>query len=979
MFVTTLGTRLVRTVQRVSRRSPTSAWGGRRLRPLARPLFAGRHSIRFVRDACHDTRSHCVMTVAADKSTKVKYRWDYAPPPFLVDDVELEFALHETATRVTAALRVRRNPAVSAERQRALRLDRGKDVQLVPRSLQVDDAVLDADAGDYTLSPEALEIHRLPSGTATFTLRSEVVICPRDNTALEGLYVSGGNFCTQCEAEGFRRITFFIDRPDVMARYRTRIVADRERYPVLLCNGNLVESGAVPDDASLHYAVYEDPWRKPCYLFALVAGKLVAVTDSFTRAVSGRPVDLRLYVRAGDEPRGAHAMASLKRAMRWDEEVYGREYDLDVFNIVAVDDFNMGAMENKSLNLFNSKYVLASASTATDADYHAIEGVVGHEYFHNWSGNRVTCRDWFQLSLKEGFTVFRDQEFSADMLRSRAVQRIVDVMRLRSAQFPQDAGPMAHPVRPDAYEAINNFYSVTVYEKGAEVIRMLRALVGVDGFRRGTDLYFERHDGQAVTCDDFVAAIRDANPDAMDAQRWEQFLLWYSQAGTPEVRVLSEQYDAAERALRVTLCQRVPPTPGQPTKRPHVIPVATGLLGSDGREVTRTQTLLLTAERQEFCLRDVPPDTVSSYLRGFSAPVKLFRDDIGGRKEEEERQLAFLMAHDTDDFNRWEAAQTLLLRAALETGGELSETAAAALEAAFDARAESDPLLLTRLLTVPSEGYVADEVHSDDESAAAAVDPVRIHAACGRLRRQVATRLRSRLQRYLQEMLPVETREASSLEAAAQGRRALINLSLAYLVALEDAPEEPAEMTPTGYLQLALERSRGHSTMTGTMAALSALANTESARAEPYRQQALDEFYQRWQHDYLVVDKWLRIQSSASRVSALEDVERLAQHDAYNSANPNNVYSLLGGFALANPYGFHGRDDCARAYRFIADQVLQLDERNPQVAARIATAFLKWRRYDPARQSAMREQMERIRRRETLSADVNEILTKALQ
>ncbi|KAF6003161.1 hypothetical protein F1559_000065 [Cyanidiococcus yangmingshanensis] len=746
-----------------------------------------------------------------------------------------------------------------------------------------------------------------------------------------------------------------------MARYRTKIIADASKYPVLLSNGNLVEQGQCRHDSSLHFAVYEDPWPKPSYLFALVAGDLARVSDTFTRS-SGAPVRLHIYVRHGDEARTSHAMESLKQAMRWDEQTYGREYDLDVFNIVAVDDFNMGAMENKSLNIFNSKYILASQSTATDSDYNAIESVVGHEYFHNWSGNRVTCRDWFQLSLKEGFTVFREQEFSADMRGNRAVKRIADVARLRSTQFPQDAGPTAHPVRPDTYETINNFYSVTVYEKGAEVIRMMKILLGDQGFRRGTDLYFARHDGEAVTCDDFVAAMADANPDAMSAADWQQFKLWYSQAGTPEVYVSESAYDPERQSLSIVAHQRVPPTPGQASKKPHIIPIATGVLDGNGKQVVPTRNLCLKDAEQSFTLTGVPPNYVVSYLRQFSAPVKLYRE-AWSDPEREERELAFLMAHDTDDFQRWDAAQQLLLHAAHREQGRLSEPVIAAFQRAFDTLAASDPLILAQILSPPSESYVMDEQPFDP------VDPEQVHRACGRIKQTLAEALRSRLEQVLDQAIQIEVTHGDfSLDAIDQGRRALEGVAFALLV---------ASPNPEPYLQRALERMQNAATMTTMLATLAAVVHADTT-LQGYREKALSLFYERWQQDYLVVDKWLRIQATAPRPDTLDAVQCLMQHPAYNAANPNNIYSLLGGFALANPYGFHGGADAAAAYKFFADQIISLDERNPQVAARMANAFTKWRRFDGQRQHAMRSQMERILERPHLSRDVGEVISKCL-
>jgi len=902
-----------------------------------------------------------MTATAASRARTVVRLADYQPPPFLVERIDLEIDLHETETKVRSRLCVRPNPTYATERCSTLELDVGATVRLVPDSLLLNGKRLDAERGAYHMHAGKLVIRQLPSGNDGFTLESCVLLNPSENTALEGLYLSKGTFCTQCEAEGFRRIVPFIDRPDVLARYRTKIIADASKYPVLLSNGNLVEHGPCPRDPQRHYAIYEDPWPKPCYLFALVAGDLARVSDEFVRA-SNRPVSLHIYVRHGDEARTAHAMESLKKAMLWDEKTYGRVYDLDVFNIVAVDDFNMGAMENKSLNIFNSKYILASPQTATDSDYNAIEAVVGHEYFHNWSGNRVTCRDWFQLSLKEGFTVFREQEFSADMRGNRAVKRIADVARLRSTQFPQDAGPTAHPVRPDTYETINNFYSVTIYEKGAEVIRMMKTLLGEQDFRRGTDLYFARHDGEAVTCDDFVAAMADASPSVLSAADWEQFKLWYAQAGTPQVWISDSAYDAQRRELTIVARQRVPPTPGQPVKKPHVIPIATGVLDASGKEVVPTTILCLKEAEQSFTLQNVPPGHVVSYLRHFSAPIKLTRESWADQ-EREERELAFLMAHDTDDFQRWDAAQQLLLNAAHRRDGSLTPVAITSFQRAFDALID-DPLILSQVLAPLSESYVMDE------QPTLPVDPELVHKACLSIKRQLAEALRSRLEHVLDTAEQYEAgRSGFSLDSIEQGRRALEAVAFSLLVTLPN---------PEPYLERALVRMRNAATMTTMLATLQTLVHADAASKE-HREQALSVFYDRWQGDYLLMDKWLRIQATAPRSDALMVVQSLLHHPAYNAGNPNNIYSVLGGFALANPYGLHGGSNASSAYRFLADQILEIDGRNPQVAARLANAFTKWRRFSEDRQSAMRIEMERMLESPKLSTDVGEVIFKCLE
>jgi aminopeptidase N len=665
-----------------------------------------------------------------NENPKAVYLKDYKPPAFWVETVDLEFDLEPESTRVRSVLRIRRDPQAAADA--ALELD-GADLELL--SVALDSKRLGP--ADYKLSDTGLTIASPP---AAFTLEIETRINPAANTSLEGRYMSGGNFCTQCEAEGFRKITYYIDRPDVMARFSTVIRADRGAFPVLLSNGNCVERGDFQDGR--HWVRWEDPFPKPCYLFALVAGKLVAIEDRYTTR-SGRKVDLKIYVQPHNRDRCEHAMLSLKNAMRWDEESFGLEYDLDIFMIVAVDDFNMGAMENKGLNSFNSKYVLARPDTATDADYQNIEGVIGHEYFHNWTGDRVTCRDWFQLSLKEGLTVFRDQEFSADM-SARALKRIEDVRLLRTVQFAEDSGPTAHPVRPDSYIEINNFYTVTVYEKGAEVIRMQHTLLGKDGFRKGMDLYFKRHDGHAVTIEDFVRAMEDANKADL-----KQFRLWYSQAGTPELQV-TDRYDASKRSYELTIRQLCPPTPGQPIKLPMHIPVAVGLLDTDGhglpvrlkngKTAADTQVLNLTAPEQTFTFTDVPVKPVPSLLRGFSAPVKL-------RYDYSDHDLCLLMAHDGDSFNRWDAGQQYALRVLLHLLEGRQENKSPAVDRnfieAFDAtlRSDADPGLIAEILSLPSERYIADQVRT--------IDPQNIHRVRETVGREIATALSSLLrQRY---------------------------------------------------------------------------------------------------------------------------------------------------------------------------------------------------------------------------------------
>ena len=869
------------------------------------------------------------------------YRHDYTPPAYLISQVELRFELGEEGTRVASRLQLRRNPAGS-----------GGALVLAGRQLELTGLRLDGrtlSAGDYVVDAESLTIAVVPE---IFTLEVETLIHPERNTSLEGLYTSSGNVCSQCEAQGFRKITYYLDRPDVMARFTTTIVADRSRYPVLLSNGNPVARGEL--EGGRHFVTWEDPFPKPSYLFALVAGDLIKIEDSFVTA-SGRRVALQIFVEARNRDKCDHAMVSLKKAMAWDEAVFGLEYDLDIYMILAVDDFNMGAMENKGLNVFNSKYVLARPDTASDLDYQGIEGVIGHEYFHNWTGNRVTCRDWFQLSLKEGLTVFRDQEFSADMT-SRAVKRINDVRLLRNGQFPEDAGPMAHPVRPESYEEINNFYTSTVYNKGAEVIRMLHTLLGAAAFRRGMDLYFARHDGQAVTCDDFAAAMADAS--GVDL---EQFKLWYSQSGTPELTA-SGHFDAAAQSYTLRLRQHCPATPGQPHKLPFHMPVAVGLLDPRGNDLplqlageaaaaATTRVLDLRRAEQSFVFVGLAEQPVASLLRGFSAPVRLKADSS-------EAELAFLMAHDSDAFNRWEAGQQLATRLLLTLVAEVQAGRPLQLDPLFAeafARTlsdrEADPALLALALLLPSETVLAEEM--------TVADPVAVRAAREWLRRSLAAELRQEFRaRYaeLQEAGPYRP------EGPAVGRRSLKNLCLAYLVSLGDEQN----------VALALEQFQRGDNMTDVSAALATLAGYPG----PERELALAAFYQRWQNEPLVVDKWLTLQAMALHPAVLDEVRGLLAHPAFTLHNPNKVRALIGAFAQGNPAAFHAADGAG--YSFLAEQVLALDGLNPQVAARMVAAFNRWRKYDSGRQALMRAELERILAAPGLSRDVREIVAKAL-
>ena len=867
-------------------------------------------------------------------------RVDYTPPPFLIETVDLVVELGKETTGVVARLAVRRNPAAVSQ-PADLVLD-GKKMELVSVSLDGRPAV-------HEVTPESLILRGVPD---RFSLEITTRLRPQDNTELTGLYKSRDLFCTQCEAEGFRRITYFLDRPDVMARYTTRIVADRALAPVLLSNGNLVDSGALEDGR--HFAMWEDPFPKPSYLFALVAGPLECLEDRFTTR-SGREVTLRIYVRPGDVGRCGHAMESLKKSMKWDEEVYGLEYDLDTFMIVAIDDFNMGAMENKGLNVFNSKLVLANPETATDLDYHSIEAVVAHEYFHNWTGNRVTCRDWFQLSLKEGLTVFRDQEFSSDM-GSRAVERIGAVENLRRMQLPEDAGPMAHPVRPDEYQEINNFYTATVYEKGAEVIRMQHALLGQERFRRGMDLYFERHDGQAVTCDDFVQAMADAS--GVDLA---QFRRWYSQAGTPAVRA-SGRYDAATRRYELTLAQHTDPTPGQPEKLPFHIPFAVGLVGPDGRDLAlhregasddaaTTLMLDLVEPSRTFTFVDVASPPVPSLARGYSAPVRV-------EFEYTDADLQLLASHDSDPVNRWDAAQRIFTHAIRGIAAQrrdgrppvLPDALVSVAAALLDDR-ESDPALIALSLAPPDPSYVAS---LDPEIDVDGVDHARAFVF-----RELACTLSDRFERVYSAQRRTGTYQPSPKQAA---KRRLANLCLRYLGERGDAAGRA----------FAVEQFENADNMTDTIGALAALVDTASdERARLY-----GSFEQRWQDEPLVLDKWFALEALSRRPGTLARVRELVRHPRYNAKNPNRVRALLGAFALRNFPRFHAAD--GSGYAFVADQVLAIDRMNPQLAARLAGAFELWKRLPEPRRGRVLVELERIAATPALSPDVREIVSRSL-
>ena len=847
-------------------------------------------------------------------------REDYRPPDWLVPQIRLDFDLDAERTRVRATLSVERNGA----HDRPLRLD-GDEVKLISVKVEGSDV-------DQRIDGEQLVVD-IAGNRAT--VETEVEISPAANTKLMGLYASGGMLCTQCEAEGFRRITFFPDRPDVLSKYHVRVEGDAARFPVLLSNGNRVAQGEAANGR--HWAEWEDPFPKPCYLFALVAGELEANRDSFT-TMSGRKVDLFIWVREADLPKTAHAMESLKLAMAWDEKVYGREYDLDLFNIVAVSDFNMGAMENKSLNIFNSAYVLADQETATDADFDNIARVVAHEYFHNWSGDRVTCRDWFQLSLKEGFTVFRDQSFSADV-GSPAVKRIEDVRVLRAAQFPEDAGPLAHPVRPDSFIEISNFYTATVYNKGAELIRMMAEVLGPEKYRAGTDLYFSRHDGEAATCDDFVKALEDASGADLSA-----FKIWYSQAGTPHVKARLE-HDPTKRTATLHLEQRVPPTPGQPAKQPMPIPLKTALIGEDsGAEVAAERLIVFEGPKRSISFADVAEAPLLSINRNFSAPIVMEAERRSG-------ELERLAQSDTDPFARYEAIQELMMRALVgrASGKPLdSEPVVRALDATLQSNS-LDAAFKGEAILLPSESLVANRLDM--------VDPDAIHAAREELRQAIGSRLSG--------ALLAAHRSASArgddLSPPAKGVRRLRTVALGLL-----ASADPAQTAA-----LAKAQFNGADNMTDRQGALGILVSLD----RPEREAALQAFYDRFHNDALVLDKWFALQASAQRADTVDQVLRLAAHPDFVITNPNRLRSLAGTFG-ANHWAFHSAD--GRGYAFLADMILAADKLNPQVAARLVPPFGRWKRFEPKRAELMRQALQRIVETPGLSRDVFEQVSKSL-
>jgi aminopeptidase N len=879
-----------------------------------------------------------------DDSPRTIFRKEYCVPDFLFDAVNLEFELGEEHTEVRSRIDVQRNPT-STHTNAPLVLD-GEELALV--SVHVDGQQLPEAA--YEATDETLTLHDLPG---SFTLEIVTRIEPQNNTSFMGLFESNGMFCTQCEADGFRRITYYLDRPDVMSSFTTTIIADQGRYPILLSNGNRVETGQL--EGGRHWARWEDPFKKPSYLFALVAGDLDMLKDQHTTC-TGRTVELEIYVDKGQLDKCHHAMKSLQKAMKWDEDVFGLEYDLDIYMIVAVSHFNMGAMENKGLNVFNTKYVLAREETATDSDFEGVEAVIGHEYFHNWTGNRVTCQDWFQLTLKEGLTVFRDEEFTSDM-NSRPVKRIQDVRALRGAQFSEDAGPMAHPIRPDSYVEVNNFYTMTVYRKGAAVIRMIHTLLGQQGFRKGMDLYFERHDGQAVTCDDFVAAMADANGADL-----EQFKNWYSQAGTPSVQALT-QYNDVRKEFSITLRQSCAPTPGQDQKHPFHIPVLTALLDREGAEIplrlqgtredeaTSEVVLNLKSAEQTFVFEGVSRKPIPSMLRNFSAPVKL-------KYEQSPSDLIFLMSHDTDPFNRWEAGQTLATQVILSLvndrrNGDQLHVAPSFIDAfrAVLEDKELDRALAAQAIGLPSEQFIGEQMETID------VDGIY------EVREFLRLRLAQDLEPLLEEVVKANTRDVPySFNPSDAGRRSLRNACLSYLSLLGH---------PTTHQKL-LSQVMEANNMTESLAALACLSHLDVVECSA----ALDRFYDRWRDDALVLDKWFSIQAMSKRSSATGDVKRLLNHPDFDIKNPNRLRSLVGAFSMGNPHHFHAKSGAG--YALLEQKVLDLDSINPQLAARLVQAFTRWKKYDTDRQALMEQSLRRIMETEKLSKDVYEIVSKSL-
>lgn len=875
---------------------------------------------------------------------------DYTPPNFLIQKTQLHFELFEDHALVASSLTLVRNPDSPDKSSGVLELH-GQELELLR-------VVLDGNelsASQYSATADTLRLESVPDECI---LECYTRIHPQDNTSLEGLYKSRTMFCTQCEAEGFRKITYYLDRPDVLSEFTVTVDAAQDRYPVLLSNGNLQSTERLPEGR--HRAVWHDPFPKPAYLFALVAGDLAHVEDGFT-TVSGRDVSLRIYVEEKDLAKCGHAMRSLQASMRWDEEVYGREYDLDIFNIVAVDDFNMGAMENKSLNIFNTSCVLCSPEITTDAGFARVEAIVAHEYFHNWSGNRVTCRDWFQLSLKEGFTVFRDAEFSADM-GSRTVKRIEDATLLRTAQFAEDAGPMAHPVRPDSFMEINNFYTLTVYEKGAEVVRMIHTLLGAEKFRKGSDLYFDRHDGQAVTCEDFVRAMEEAGDIDLT-----QFRRWYSQAGTP-VLTITDEYDEQSQRYTLNVAQSCPATPGQAEKEPFVIPLAMGLLGDAGNlplklagEMPDAETadnthlvLQVDQSQQQFVFEQVMERPVPSLLRGFSAPVRMHfpysRSD-----------LCALMRADDDGFVRWDSAQSLVIEVIEEVQGQLGAGPDVQVDAYLvDAFADLlrddslDPAMVAEMLTLPAESTLIERASQNGGA-----DVHAIHRAREAVQRALGIALSDLLLRSYERLTVTAPYEPSGEQVAA---RSLRNACLRYLVASD-----------VKYTEIAHAQFDSASNMTDRLSALNTLAQHG---ASDVAEAAIAAFYAQWEHETLAVNQWFQLQAAIPDARGLERVRGLLEHAAFDFGNPNKVRAVVGVFSSLNHVNFHRAD--GEGYRLLADVVLKLNARNPQIAARLLGPLTKWQNYTQG-QGLMRDQLQRIAQSSDLSPDVFEVVSKSLQ
>lgn len=872
-------------------------------------------------------------------SPQTIYLNDYMPPSYVVNAIDLQFELDEEKTLVTAKSTIKRN-SLNQNAAEPLTLT-GENLQLI--SIKLNEQVLSSDR--YQIINDHLTISDVP---AEFILEIVTLINPKANTELSGLYYTDGMFCTQCEAEGFRRITYYLDRPDVLAYFTTTIIADKTRFPVLLSNGNLVAQRDLPNNQQL--VTWQDPFKKPCYLFALVGGNLDCLEDKYITS-KGRTVTLKIFADIGESEKCLYAMECVKKAMRWDEKAYGREYDLDIFMIVAIHAFNMGAMENKGLNIFNSKYIFAKPETATDQDYEGILSVVGHEYFHNWTGDRVTCRDWFQLSLKEGLTVFREQEFTSDMT-SALVSRINDVKTLRTAQFKEDAGPLAHPVQPKSYIEINNFYTTTIYEKGAEIIHMLKKLIGVENFRKGMDIYFATYDGQAVTIEEFINSMETAS-----GRNLTQFRRWYDQAGTPEL-IIETNYVPEKQSYKITVKQFCLATPGQPEKKPFQLPLAIGLLDITGKEiplqlsheakpaVEKTRILEIKQEIESFEFINISAQPVPSVMRNFSAPVKL-------KINYTDADLQFLVKYDTDGFNQWDAHQQLLIRTIIHKVksktvylDSIIETFKYLLNHQSD-----DKSFVAELLTIPNENYLYEQVQTIDVDG--------IFQARKALSKELAHNLRHE---WLTTYQNNQAEGDYSKDASAVGQRRLKNTCLAYLMLLN----EP------GIREICLQQFLHGNNMTDVIAALALLANSECLE----REQVLSGFYEKWKGDALVVDKWLIIQATSEVPNALQRIKALMQHPAFDIKNPNKVRSLIGAFTQQNLIQFHAKD--GSSYEFLADQVLVLDKINPQIAARLLNPLTQWRRFDEHRQTLQRTQLERIIKTTGLSKDTYEIAAKSL-